>query len=729
MRAMPKLARLAPLLFGLIGLVAPVVHAADIPVPPVAASQPYTVTSPHSARQDEYHWLRDDDPKAKRPEVVRYLEAENAYTHRMLQPLERLRAGLVGEMRARMRSDDAGPAQYDDGFWYWLHFDRGAEYPRLMRRAGTTERPAPKARDEVVLDQPALARGKPFFNLGAAAVSPSRRLVAWTEDTQGRRIHTLRFRDLASGRTLPDEIPGVLEAVVWSADSRSVFYILQDPVTLQSGAVKRHRLGTPASDDATVYDEADKTLLTEIRLSASRRQLIIHIEGYATTETLAVPTDRPEQAPRVVFARRPEVRAYADHFGGRWVLRTNENALNYRLVEAPEDAPDERSRWKEIVPARDDAAIDRFALLQGGIVLEERVDAAKRLRVLPAGGATPYVVPGGGEAATMELLPTLDASAPLLRYTVTSMTAPLATWDLNLATGQPVLRKTQAVPGYEPKRYATQRAWATARDGARIPLVLAWRPDKARTDGQAPLLVVGYGAYGLPSDPKFRVTRLPLLDRGFVIAIAQVRGGSELGQGWYEAGRLMHKQNSFNDFVDATRHLVRAGWGAKDRVFASGGSAGGLLMGAVANQAGTEYRGIALHVPFVDAVTTMLDETIPLTANEWTQWGDPRRQPDHDYMLAYSPYDQLAAKPYPAMLVTTGLWDSQVQYYEPAKYVARLRARKTDTHPLLFEVNMSAGHAGATGRFQRLKDAAMEQAFFLSLAGMAPALPPVPARR
>jgi oligopeptidase B len=724
MRGMPKIPFLALLLIGL-------AHAAEAPlVPPVAASQPHTVTSAHSARQDEYYWLRDDDPKAKRPEVMRYLEAENAYAHRMLQPVEKLQAQLVGEMKARMRQDDAGPPQYNDGHWYWLRFDKGAEYPRLMRRAGSPQGPSPRARAEVVLDQPALARGKPFFNLGSAAVSPSRQLVAWTEDTQGRRIHTLRFRDLATGRTLADEIPGVLEAVVWSADSRSVFYILQDPVTLQSGAVKRHRLGTPASEDTTVYDEADKTLLTEIRLSASRRHLVIHIEGYATTETLAVPTDRPEQAPRVVFARRPEVRAYADHFGGQWVLRTNENALNYRLVAAPEEAPDDRDRWKDIVPARADAAIDRFAVLQGGIVLEERVDAAKRLRVLPADPqAASYVVPAGSDAATMELLPTLDASAPLLRYTVTSMTMPLATWDLNLATGKPVLRKTQAVPGYEPKRYATRRAWATARDGARIPLVLAWRPDKARADGRAPLLVTGYGAYGIPSDPKFRVTRLPLLDRGFVIAIAQVRGGSELGQGWYEAGRLLHKQNSFNDFVDATRQLVRDGWGAKDLVFASGGSAGGLLMGAVANQAGDEYRGIALHVPFVDAVTTMLDETIPLTANEWTQWGDPRRQPDHDYILGYSPYDQLAAKPYPAMLVTTGLWDSQVQYYEPAKYVARLRARKTDHQPVLFDINLSAGHAGATGRFQKLKDAALEQAFFLSLAGRAPPLPPVPARR
>jgi len=696
------------------------------PQAPVAPRKPHTVESPSGNRVDEYYWLRDDDEKAKRPEVMQYLEAENAYATQMLAPLDKLREQLVGEMKARIRQDDASPPQYDDGWWVWTRFDRGAEYPRMMRRAGTPQAMNPRAREEVLLDLPGLAKGNPFFNLGSAAVSPDHRLVAWTEDTKGRRIHTLRFRDLATGKVLEDAIPGVLESVVWAADNRTVFYILQDPVTLQSGPVKRHRLGTPPSEDVTVYEEPDKTLFTQIFPSASREQLIVHIDGFDTTETRAVPLARPDSPTRVVLPRRPGVRSYADHLAGRWVIRTNDHALNFRLVEATEPAND-TSRWKDLVPARDDAGIDRFALTRHGIVLEERVNAAKRLRVLPADGKTPYEVPGGGDAATMELLPNPDAASPWLRYSITSMTQPLSTWDLNLVTGRRVLRKTEPVPGYDPRRYASQRAWAPARDGKRIPIVLAWRPDRAQRNGKAPLLVVGYGAYGFPSDPKFRPSRLPLLDRGFVIAIAQVRGGSELGQGWYEDGRLMRKQNSFNDFVDATRHLVAEGWGAKDKVFASGGSAGGLLMGAIANQAGGDYRGIALHVPFVDAVTTMLDESIPLTANEWTQWGDPRRQPDYDYILSYSPYDNIAAGPYPAMLVTTGLWDSQVQYYEPSKYVARLRARKTDANPLLMDVNLSAGHHGATGRFQKLRDAALEQAFFLSLAGLAPPLPEVKA--
>jgi oligopeptidase B len=703
-------------------LLALAVHAAE-PRLPLAPKSPYTVESPNGSRLDEYYWLRDDDEKAKRPEVMQYLEAENAYSESMLAPLDKLRQQLVGEMKARIKQDDASPPQYDSGYWVWTRFDKGAEYPLLMRRAGTARGIGPKAREEVVLDLPRLAKGQPFFHLGASAVSPDHRLVAWTEDTKGRRIHTLRLRDLATGKVLDDAIPGVLESVVWAADSRTVFYILQDPVTLQSGPVKRHRLGTPASEDVTVYEEADKTLFTRIFPSASQQQLIIHIDGFDTTEVRAVPLDGPDGPVRVILPRRAGVRSYADHLANRWVIRTNDQALNFRLVEAPDEAPGDTARWKDLVGARDDAAIDGFALTRHGLVLEERVDAAKRLRVLPSDGKPPYVVPGGGATATMELLPNPDADSPWLRYSVTSMTQPLATWDLNLATGQRVLRKTQPVPGYDPRRYATERAWVPSRDGKRIPVVLAWRPDRAARNGKAPLLVVAYGAYGIPSDPEFRVGRLPLLDRGFVIAIAQVRGGSELGQGWYEDGRLMRKQNTFNDFVDVTRHLVAEGWAAKDKVFASGGSAGGLLMGAVANQAGGDYRGIALHVPFVDAVTTMLDESIPLTANEWTQWGDPRRKPDYDYILSYSPYDNIAAKPYPAMLVTTGLWDSQVQYYEPSKYVARLRARKTDSNPLLLDVNLTAGHHGATGRFQKLRDAALEQAFFLSLAGMAPALP------
>ncbi|MDE2082441.1 MAG: S9 family peptidase [Burkholderiales bacterium] len=687
------------------------------PLPPVADVRPQAVPSPHGERIDEYYWLRDDDPQAKRPEVMAYLEAENRYTEAMLAPLAPLQAQLVAEMRARIQDDDSTPPLYDQGWWIWREYAAGAEYPRLMRQRGTPERPDAKAPRQLMLDQPARAAGKAYYRVGGWAVSPDGRLLAWAEDTGGRRIHTLRFKDLVTGRTLADEVPGVLEDLAWANDSRTVFYIRQNPVTLQSGPVWRHRVGTPVADDGLVHDEADQALFVGLARSASGRYVVIALHGTDTAETRVVPADAPAAAARVVLARRPRVRHTADHLGGRWFIRTNEEALNFRLVSAPEGAPDVRSLWRTLVPAREQATLEGFALCEGGIAVQERVDADTRVRLLGPGGGR---VLSAGAGSTVELGEQRDARAAHLRFTVTSMVRPKATYDLHLASGRTLLRKEQPVPGYQAAQYATARLWADARDGCRIPVTLAWRPDRARQDGTAPLLVIGYGSYGLSYDPAFSSNRVCLLDRGFVVAIAHVRGGAELGEAWYEAGRLMHKQNTFNDFVDATEALVKAGWGDAGRVFASGGSAGGLLMGAVANQAGARYRGIVTKVPFVDVVTTMLDESIPLTANEWEQWGDPRQPAAYAYMLSYSPYDNLAAQDYPAMLVTTGLWDAQVQYFEPAKYVARLRARKTDTRPLLLHVNMDAGHGGASGRFQSLAEAARDYAFLLDLAGLGP---------
>ena len=692
------------------------------PQPPQAARIDHVVKSPHGDRRDEYHWLRDDDPQTKRPEVLAHLNAENAYTQAVLAPLQPLLDRLAAEMRSRIREDDSSVPVYDRGWWYWQRYAAGAEFPLQLRQRGSPEQPDEVAAEEVLLDEPALAKGQPFFELGSMAVSPDGRMLAWTEDTGGRRIHTLRFRDLQSGQMLAERIPGVTPSLAWANDGRTLFYIRQDPVTLQGGPIYRHRIGSDPATDTLVFEEADKTLFVDIGRSASGRHVLIHIDGYQTSETRVLAADDPTVPPRVLLARRPGVRHNADHLDGRWVIRTNERALNFKLVEAPEAAPDERRRWKTLVPARRNAALDSFVLLHGAIALEERVAADTRVRLLPAvaGGPASALPPKllGEPAVTTAIGDHRDPAAAHLRYSQTSMVMPAATFDLHLGSGRSTLRKTQQVPGFDAAAYRTARVWAPARDGARVPVTLAWRHDKARQDGRAPLLIEGYGAYGISNDPSFSSASVSLLDRGFVLAIAHVRGGAEMGQRWYESGRLMKKKNSFFDFIAVTDFLVREGWGAADKVFATGGSAGGLLMGAVANLAGERFRGIALHVPFVDAVTTLLDETIPLTANEWSQWGDPRRARDYRYILSYSPYDQIAAKAYPAMLVTTGLWDSQVQYYEPAKYVARLRARKTDANPLLFHIDMSAGHGGRSGRFERLQDAAREQAFFIDLAGL-----------
>ena len=684
------------------------------PAPPIAAAVPHVVHGPQGDRVDEYHWLRDDDAKAKRPEIMRHLEAENAYTASLLAPLVPLQNTLIAEMRARIKDDESTPPVYDHGWWLWREFKPGTEYPLLMRQRGSPERPDRKAPRQLLLDQNARAAGQAYYKVGSTAISPNGEVLAWTEDTTGRRIHTLRFRNLRSGQEYADAVSGVLEDLAWANDNRTLFYILQDPVTLQSGPVYRHRLGTAASADLRVYEEADETLFVELGTTASRRYVLINIVGFDSHETRVIDANAPSTAPRVVLARRDGVRHRADHLDGRWIIQTNEDAPNFKLVSAPQSAPDDRRRWRTLVPAREQVTIEHAVLLKGCIALQERVDADTQVRLLRGTRSTPVAA---APATTVALGHNPDPRAAHLRYTVTSMVQPEATWDLHLARGQRRLKKTREVPGYDAALYASERVWATTRDGQRLPLTLAWRPGKAQRDAQAPLLIVGYGAYGSSYDATFSSNRPSLMDRGFVIAIAHVRGGADLGEGWYEAGRLMHKKNTFNDFIDATETLVAAHWGAADKVFASGGSAGGLLMGVVANEAPAIYRGIVLDVPFVDVISTMLDETIPLTVNEWTQWGDPREKAAHDYMLSYSPYDNLRAQAYPAMLVTTGLWDSQVQYFEPVKYVARLRARKTDKQPLLLAVNLSAGHGGASGRFSALAEFAREYAFLLDLAG------------
>jgi oligopeptidase B len=686
--------------------------------PPVATPVPHVVRSPHGDRIDEYYWIRDDDLTSKRPDVIEYLNAENAYAASALAHLGHLQEKLIAEMRARIKEDDSTAPSYDNGYWYWRRFDIGAEYPVLLRQRGTPEKQDSAAAIETMLDLPARAAGKPYYSAGEVAVSPDREWLAWTEDTVGRRMSTLRFKNLTTGEILQESIPGVLESIVWANDSRTVFYIKQDPQLLQSGPVYRHIMGTVESADSLVYDEKDKTLFTDIARSASRKYVIIEVGGFHTTEILAVPADAPASAPEVVLPRQPGLRSYADHLGGRWVVRTNDSALNFRLVEAAGDAPADRARWRNIVAPREEASVDGFALFDNAIAVEERVDATKRVVLIRNDGSEPFVVTADEQASTTALEGNPDPSSPFVRCTYTSITTPISTFDVELTTGRRLLRKRQPVIGYDPASYASERLWAPARDGRRIPVSIAYRKDRFRRDGTAPLYVIGYGSYGYSSDPYFNSSRVSLLDRGFAVAIAHVRGGAELGQGWYEDGKLLHKMNSFSDFIDATDFLVAAGYGAKDKVFAVGRSAGGLLMGAVANQAGMKYRGMALHVPFVDVVTTMLDPTIPLTTNEWTQWGDPRDRAFHDYMLSYSPYDNIAARDYPPMLVTAGLWDSQVQYFEPAKYVARLRARKANSNPLIFHINMDAGHSGKSGRFERLEETAREYAFFLDLAGV-----------
>jgi oligopeptidase B len=692
--------------------------AAGKPVPPVARQEVFVVKSPHGERVDEYYWIRDDHPRQKRAEVMDLLRAEQAYTEAMLERLQPLQDTLLKEIRGRIQEDDSTPPQHDRGWWYWITYRAGEEHPVRMRRAGGVSGPERGAPEQVLLDGNELARGQDYFRVSAASVSPDGNLLAWTQDTQGRRTHELLVKDLRSGQVL-DRVPGTLEPVVWANDGRTLFYIRQDPQLLQSGPVCRHVLGTAADQDVVVFDEPDKTLTVGIDATASRRFLSIQTEGYNENALRVVPLDDPAQAPRLVLPMEKGVRHYADHLKGHWVIRTNRHARNFRLVKVPEAALADPAAWVDLVPHRTDAAIDGFALLEGGIAVAERAQANPGVRVVPWSGGAGRAVPVQETASSMRLGDNPDPANPFVRVGFTSMVTPATVIDVDLASGAQTIRKVQPVIGYDRTKYETARVWAPSRDGKRIPVSVCWRKDAWKRDGTRPMLIEAYGSYGYPSDAAFDLAGVSLMDRGFALATAHVRGGADLGQDWYEDGRLLNKRNTFNDFVDATDFLIREKWADPSRVFASGGSAGGLLMGAVANMAGDRYRGMGVHVPFVDALTTMLDASIPLTTNEWTQWGNPIESKEaYAYILSYSPYDNLQAKAYPAMLVTTGVWDSQVGYFEPTKYVSRLRRLKTDSNPLLLHVNMAAGHGGRSGRFERLAQVAREQAFFLDLAGI-----------
>lgn len=688
------------------------------PRPPEAARQPFVVKGPHGERQDDYHWLRDDDTRSKRSEVLRHLEDENRYTEALLAPLKPLRERLLQEMLSRVKGDDSSVPVYERGWWLWRQFEPGIEHPRLMRRRGTPEGPDPAARPEVLLDLPQQAIAQRYYALGRAELSPDGQWLAWTEDVLGRGAFDLYIQNLRTRRLQPERIRGVLEGFVWAADSRHLFYVRQDAGNLHSGSVWRHERGQDPAADQLVHEEHDKTLFVELRASASRRHVLIDIHGTDTAELRAVPAAAPETPAQLVFARKPGVRLHAEHLNGRWLLRTNEGAPNFRLVEVPEKTPEQRDTWRDLVAARADVMVEGFVAFDQALALEERAQARRRVRVIAPDGRTLRVV-DGGEAATVSLGDNRDPSAAQVQLVQQSLVRPPAVVDVHLASGRETLRRQEQLKGHDPSLYRTRQIEVKARDGAAVPVTLAWRPDRARQDGSAPLLIEAYGAYGISYDLDFGAHRLPLLERGFVVAIAHVRGGSELGQAWYEAGRLAHKHHSFEDFVDVTDELLAQRWGHPEKVFAQGASAGGLLLAVVANEAGGRYRGMALDVPFVDVVTSLLDASMPLTANEWGQWGDPRRKADHDYLLSYSPYDNISARDYPAMLVTTALWDSLVPYHEPAKYVARLRATKTDRNPLLLHVEMEAGHGGGAGRFERPRHWARQHALFLDLAGLA----------
>lgn len=683
--------------------------AQDAPKPPVAAKRPFQVTSPNGAREDDYYWLRDDT--RKNPEMLAYLAAENTYADAMLAPSKPLQGKLYGEIVGRIKQDDSSVPYRKRGYYYYSRFETGANYPILARRKGSMEAP-----EEVLLDEPKLAQGHGFFTAAGGSVSQDNRFYAWEEDVVGRRQYVLKVKDLTTGRMLADTVGNIEGEIVWANDNRTLFYVAKDPTTLLGNKVMAHVLGTPASADTLVYAEKDDTFYMGIGRTTSDRYICISVESTVSSEQRCAPAAMSTGF--TVVARRERDHLYrADQIGTRWIIRTNWRAPNYRLMAVPEARLAEgKAAWRDIVPTSTATFIEDFKPFDGFLAIEERSGGNKRLRLLTNSGKS-SLVSADEPAYAMDLGTNAEPSTPWVRYTYASLTTPTTTYQANVLTGARKVLKVQPVPGYNKADYVTERVWATARDGTEIPVSLFYRKG-FRKDGTAALFQYAYGSYGASTDPALTNYAVSLADRGMVFALAHIRGGQEMGRAWFDDGHLLHKKNSFTDFIDVTRYLVAQGYAAKGRVAAMGGSAGGLLMGAVANMAPQDYRVIIAQVPFVDIVTTMLDASIPLTTGEYDQWGNPAEKKYYDYMLSYSPYDNVAAQAYPALFVGSGLWDSQVQYYEPTKWVAKLRAAKTDANPLLFRVNMEAGHGGKSGRFERYHQQAEYLAFALDQLGI-----------
>lgn len=678
---------------------------------PVAERRGFVVESPHGGREDPYYWLRDDDRRD--PQVLAYLAAENAYAEQVLASSRVTADRLYAEFASRIAQDDSQVPYFDRGYWYYRRFKCGQEYPIIARKKGSLD-----AAEEVLLDENELAQGHEFFNVGNWKVSPDGRKLAYAQDIVGRNQYEIRIKDLATGKLVGESIENAQASLAWANDSRTLYYVERDPTTLLGSKVRRSTLGA-SGPHPVVYEELDKAFFVDVRRTKSGRYLVIELFSVTESETRLVHADRPASEPRVFYPREQHHLYSVEHVGERYIIRSNWRAENYRVLSASERTKGRRAKWRELVPHRKDTFVSNVAAYRSFLAIGERSGGINKIRVLPGGNGQSFYLDADEPAYAMAVIDLPGPESRTLRYRYTSLTTPESIVELDLDSGKRTIRKQAPVGGdFAPEDYVTEFISAPSKDGTEIPVSLVYRKTTLR-DGTAPLLISGYGAYGASYPPRFSSNRLSLLDRGFVFAIAHVRGGQEMGRRWYDQGRLLAKKNTFSDFIAATEHLVAQGYAAPDKVFASGGSAGGLLMGAIANMRPELYRGIVASVPFVDVVTTMLDETIPLTSNEFDEWGDPKKAKYYEYMLSYSPYDNVRAQNYPAMLVTAGLWDSQVQYFEPAKWVAKLRAAKTDGNPLLLVTDMDAGHGGQSGRFRQLKQQARNWAFVLQVLGQA----------
>ena len=673
--------------------------------PPVADKIPYSMTVHGHTRIDDYYWLRERD----NPDVIDYLNRENEYTAAMIRHTETLQEELYQEIVGRIKQTDESVPYPDNGYYYYSRFEEGREFPVYCRKKGNLDAP-----EEIMLDVNDLAEGHSFFNVSGLNVSPDNKVLAFGVDSVGRRKYTLRFKDLETGDLLPDIISGTTGYVAWAGDTRTFYFTTQDDVTLRSEKVYRHTLGNDDDVSELVYFEEDDTYRVGVFKTKSDGFIMIVSSSTLSTEYRFTEADDPNGVFKVFHLRENDLRYSVDHHDEKFYIVTNWEAVNFRLMETPAGKTS-KENWKELVPYREDVLLSGIEVFNDHLVLSERKDGLRRLFVYDWDKKTGHQIEFPEEVYTAGISVNTEFDTDLLRFSYSSLTTPNSVFDYNMKTRERVLLKRDEVLGdFDPGNYQAKRLYASAGDGTRVPISLVYRKGM-EMDGSNPLLLYGYGSYGSSTDPHFSSVRLSLLDRGFIFAIAHIRGGQEMGRYWYEEGKLLNKMNTFTDFNDCARYLIEQNYTTPRKLFAQGGSAGGLLIGAAINMNPELYRGVIAAVPFVDVVTTMLDESIPLTTGEYDEWGNPNDPVYYEYMLSYSPYDQVSRHDYPAILVTTGLHDSQVQYWEPAKWVSKLRDYNTGKNVILLKTNMDAGHGGAAGRYRRYREIALDYAFLIDL--------------
>ncbi|RMG69243.1 MAG: S9 family peptidase [Calditrichaeota bacterium] len=684
-----------------------VAQAPREPRPPRARQIPHRLEKHGDVRIDPFYWLREQD----NPEVRAYLEAENAYTEAVMAHTRPLQEALFKEMRARIKETDLSVPERLGDYYYYTRTEAGKQYPIYCRKKGSLDAP-----EEILLDQNQLAEGHSFCRIGAFRVSPDQRLLAFSVDYNGSEQFLLQVKNLETGEMLPDRVAGTYYSVEWANDNRTLFYSTLDE-TMRPYRLYRHRLGQPAEQDQLVFEEPDEAYYLYLNRSRDDRFLFLTLESNTTTEVHFLPADQPKGRFRLVEARRPNVEYSLASRGDYFYILTNDQARNFRVMRTPINRPG-RENWEEVIPHRPQVKVDRMELFANHMVLLEREQGLKKIRIQQMDSGQVHYVKFPEPAYNIWPARNPEFNTNLFRFTYTSLVTPRSVYDYHMDTRQMELKKRDDVlGGYNPENYVTERLWAPARDGKKVPISLVYRKG-LKKDGSHPLYLYGYGAYGISIDPGFSASRVSLLDRGFVFAIAHIRGGGALGREWYEEGKLLKKKNTFFDFIDCAEFLIREGYTRPERLVISGGSAGGLLMGAVTNMRPDLFRLVIAKVPFVDVLTTMLDPDLPLTVTEYEEWGNPNIPEYYWYIKSYSPYDNVTARDYPNMLITAGWNDPRVKYWEPAKWAAKLRALKTDHNRLLLKTNMGAGHGGASGRYDYLKEIAFEYAFILDVLGL-----------